>query len=284
MDRQYYSQRTGKNPGAARLGLGDLKRLFKSQYDQMAEQGYFQEDLGFWCVDSEFVPGKLGTDLEGELLLVLRKDNLWPIQSTIDDWSEDDFFDIVEFLFDHVSQPTKRTYHDWSGCGWHCSEFDRKAGQAEYRAKINRLLNSYDQGFELSDAGQVLALPDSGLTPLLEAPLPTTDSENVTARVDAAVVKYRRHRASLSDRRDAIRDLADVLEYLRPKLKTVLASKDESDLFNIANNFGIRHHNESQKVSYDRAIWYSWLFYYYLATIHAALRLIERGPSKPGAA
>jgi hypothetical protein len=59
----------------------------------------------------------------------------------------------------------------------------------------------------------VLALPDSGLTPLLEAALPTSDPENVTARVEAAVIKYRRHRASLSDRRDAIRDLADVLEY-----------------------------------------------------------------------
>jgi hypothetical protein len=76
MDRQYYSQQTGKNPGAARLGLADLKRLFMSQYDQMAEQGYFQEDLGFYCVDSDFIPGKLGTDLPGELLLVLRKSNL----------------------------------------------------------------------------------------------------------------------------------------------------------------------------------------------------------------
>src|ERR1041385_6294931 len=102
MERAYYSQRTGKNPGAARLSLWDLKRLFKSQYDQMAEQGYFQEDLGFFCIDSDFIPGKLGTDLPGELLLAVRKDNLWPIHSTIDDWSEDDFFDVVEFLFDNV--------------------------------------------------------------------------------------------------------------------------------------------------------------------------------------
>lgn len=30
----------------------------------------------------------------------------------------------------------------------------------------------------------------------------------------------------------------------------------------------------------DRAIWYSWLFYSYLATIHAGLRLIAKG-TKP---
>lgn len=204
--------------------------------------------------------------MPGELLLALRKDNLWPIHSTIDDWSEDDLFDIGEFLFDHVSQPTKKTHHDWSGCGWHCSEFDRKAGQAEYRNKVNRLLHGYDQGFELSEAGQVLAIPDGGLASLMEAPVPSSDPENITTRIEAAITKFRRHRSSLNDRRDAIRDLADVLEYLRPKLRNVLSSKDEADLFNIANNFGIRHHNESQKVSYDRAIWYSWLFYYYLAT------------------
>lgn len=278
MERQYYSQRTGKNPGTAHLSLADVKRLFKSQFDQLSEEGYFQEDLGYDCVDAGFVPGKLGTDLAGELLLTLRKEHLWPFHSTIDDWSEDDLFDVVEFLFDHVSQPTARTYHDWSACGWHCTAFDRKAGQAEFQSKVNRLLNAYDQGFELTSAGQVFSLPDTGLRPLLTASVPSRDHNNITERVEAAVSKFSRHRSSLSDRRDAIRDLADVLEFIRPKLKEVLNTKDEADLFNIANNFGIRHHNESQKVLYDRAIWYSWLFYYYLATIHAALRLIERGP------
>lgn len=73
-----------------------------------------------------------------------------------------------------------------------------------------------------------------------------------------------------------MRDLADVLEFLRPRVKEVLTSKDESDLFHLANNFGIRHHNDQQRTDYDRPIFYSWMFYYYLATIHAATRLIER--------
>ena len=55
---------------------------------------------------------------------------------------------------------------------------------------------------------------------------------------------------------------------------------DEGDLFNIVNNFGIRHHNDAQKTQYDKPIWYSWMFYYDLATIHAAVRLIERAGSK----
>ena len=46
----------------------------------------------------------------------------------------------------------------------------------------------------------------------------------------------------------------------------------ERDLFNLANNFGIRHHNDHQKTSYDANIWLSWMFYFYLATIHVVLR------------
>ena len=121
-----------------------------------------------------------------------------------------------------------------------------------------------------------MELPYNNIAPLLQADIPSSDSENITKKIDLAVLKFRRHKSTLDDRRDALRELADVLEYLKPDIKKVLASKDESDLFNIANNFGIRHHNVKQKVDYDKAIWYSWIFYYYLATIHAALRLIAK--------
>jgi len=60
------------------------------------------------------------------------------------------------------------------------------------------------------------------------------DVDNVGKRVAAAVLKFRRHRSTFSDQRDAIRDLADVLEFLRPQL--VLTNKDDAALFNIANN------------------------------------------------
>ena len=150
---------------------------------------------------------------------------------------------------------------------------------------MNRILQIYMDGFELSPDGEILSLPDSGLEELLDAPLPSVDPDNIEARIEAARRKFRRYRSSLDERRDAIRDLADVLESLRPKMKGILMSKDEGDIFNLANNFGIRHHNELQKVQYDKAIWYSWLFYYYLATIHAVLRLVAKaqaGQSTPG--
>ena len=56
----------------------------------------------------------------------------------------------------------------------------------------------------------------------------------------------------------------------------MLNNKDEKALFNIANNFGIRHHNDKQQTNYDPAIWLSWMFYFYLSTIHAVVRMIEK--------
>lgn len=276
MSRPYYSERAGRGPAAVALSLDDLRRLFKSMFSLLGDEGYFQEYLGYECVDSGFVPGLIGTDLQAELLLTLRKPDLWPIHATIDNWSEDDLFDMIEFLYDHVSKPTERHFHSYGNCGWHCTEFDSHEGQSEFRGKVNRLLRAYDSGFELSKEGEVLAVSPSGLEPILEASVPHGDLENVTERVAAAVKKFRRHRSSVTDRRDAVRGLADVLEFLRPQLKKVLLSQDEADLFNIANNFDIRHHRSGQKTEYDKPIWLSWMFYYYLATIHAAVRLIEK--------
>jgi len=281
MSRPYYSQRAGRGPAVTALSLEDLKRLFAGQFASFEYLGYFQEDLGYVCIDSGFIPGLVGGDVQAELLLSLRKPNLWPVHSTIDSWSEDDLFDMVEFLYDHISKPITRYFHEYGDCGWHCSEFERAAGQVEFREKMNRLLRNYDTGFGLSGDGEVIALSPKGFDKLLESSLPGSDPENVSSRVEAAIRKFRHHRSSLTERRDAVRGLADVLEYLRPQLKSALSSQDEQDLFNIANNFGIRHHRGDQKTHYDKAIWLSWIFYYYLATIHAALRLIEKSNGAP---
>jgi hypothetical protein len=274
--KPFYSVRTGKNPLSARFDFVTLKELFKNIFVHFEDEGYFQEALGFECVDSGFIAGTLGHDLAGTLLLDLRKKDLAPIRTRIEYYSEDDLFDIIEFLYENCSKPVKRYYHSYCDCGWHCETFDRELGRQEYREKINNVLAVYERGYELSIDGEIMGKADSGLEKLLDAPLPPYDPDNISARVEAAKLKFLRYRSSMDERRDAIRDLADVLEYLRPKLKTAITAKDEDDLFNLANNFGVRHHNLKQKTGYDKPIWYSWMFYYYLATIHAVVRVIER--------
>ena len=253
-----------------------LKRLFLNLYRDLLRKDYLQQAFGYYCVDSGNVSGELGEDIGAEVFIHLRKENIWPIEEYIDGYSEDDLFDLVELLWDWVSKPRDGYDHQFNHCGWHYETFDQEAGQVEYRQKATHLLRDYSGGYELSATGEVLALAAPGLQPLLDAKLPEHDSANVEKRVEAAIHKFRRHRSSLEDRKDAVRDLADVLEFLRPKAKEFLLSKkDDGDLFEIANSFAVRHHNDKQQSDYNKAIWYSWMFYFYLATIQAAVRVIK---------
>ncbi len=275
--RPYYSIRTGKNPNAV-IDLPMLLALFRDTYKTFSSDDYFQQAFGYDCVDNGEVSGELGSDIEAQMFRKLRKRNLWPIHDKCTSYSEDDLFDVIEFLYDCVSKPihVDSEYHGFDNCGWHCSEFDKTTGQQKYQEEISVLLRDYKDGYELSEDGEILELADIGLDHLFEANLPSSNNpKDVNDRVNVAIRKFRRYRSSVEDRRDAVRDLADVLEFLRPSIKLVLVRQDESDLFHIANKFGIRHHKEGQKNDYNKSIWYSWMFYYYLATIHAVLGLIE---------
>lgn len=269
----YYSQRTGSNPNRKGLPLADIVELFVRVYDQLRAEGYFDEAFGFTCVDEGEIPGNV-KDIELQMLLDIRKRNLWPIKSASRAYTEDDLFDVIEFLFQHVSKPVDGHLHTWNDCGMHWETFNQEKGRTEFRKQINAVLSHYVKPFELALSGEILHKPEAGFEPILEADVPSKDG-NVVARLNAAVLRFRRHASTIDDRRQAVRDLADVLEYLRPQVKAFLNSADENDLFNIANNFAIRHHNDKQKTGYDAALWLSWMFYLNLATIHVVLRKIE---------
>ena len=274
MAHSYYSQRSGLGPHLNGLPLRDIVDLFVRVYDQLRMGGYFDQAFGFECVDAGHIPGTV-PEPELEILLSIRKRSLWPIKTYESGYSEDDLFDIIEFLFQHVSKPMKGNHHSWNDCGMHWETFDKLEGRTEFCEKMNAVLCHYEKAFELSSNGEVLHKPEEGFESILVAELPISD-KNVMDRVQASIVRFRRHGASIEDRRQAVRDLADVLEYLRPQIKAHLTSKDENDLFNLANNFGIRHHNDRQRTNYDAALWLSWMFYFYLSTIHVLTRKIQK--------
>lgn len=276
MSRRYYSIRTGKNPHGSNISLVMFRSFFHSVYRGFYESGHFQEHFGYYCVDADYVPGKLGSEPGAVMMLKLRKQHLWPFPDKFADFSEEDLFDVIEFLHDHCSKPLTGQHHTYADCGWHYHTFSKHEGQDEFRTAVTELLNSYGVGYELSPEGEILEMAAHGTEPLLTADLPINDS-NISGRLASAISKFRRYRSTLDERRDAVRDLADVLEYLRPQIKITLDRQDEADLFNIANNFGIRHHRQDQKNNYDQSIWLSWTFYFYLATVHAVVRMIDRG-------
>lgn len=273
--RQYYSVRTGKITQDQEINLEVLKRLFSITYNKLVKGGYFQKYFGIDCTDG-YIEGELGEDIDAIIFVNLRKENLYPIYKSLPNYTEDDLFDMIEFLHDHCSKGLEGNYHSWNGCGYHYEKFDDLEGQKHFRDELNPILGGYREGFEISKEGHILVLSQNGLSNLFEAEIPSSDKGNITNKIDAAILKFRRHKSTLDDRREAIRELADVLEFIKPAVKKHLNKKDENDIFNIANNFGIRHHNKDQQTEYDKPIWYSWIFYFYLATIHVVLRLAEK--------
>lgn len=273
--------------------LRDLIRALKRAVDEMAQRDYLQEWYGYRCVDAGDVPGRAGVELSAHIDTVLGFE--WPLpDEPLEEWSGDqmlptDFveqavedlqdrvFDVIEFLHDHVSAgiPDPSRHHTYNQCGWHYDRFDPQPAQDVFRSRMNSVLANYESGYHLTPLGEIERRAPRGMDQILTAKLVTSD-EDVRARVDAALAINRNRRRTVDDQRDAVRNLFDVLEKLRPLVKSEMMTGDERDLFNIANNFAIRHFNDRQRADYDSAVWLSWMFYVNLATVHLLLRIIER--------
>jgi hypothetical protein len=271
--RKYYSQRIGNQPIS---DIRNLRSLILAIYQDFKTKGYFQKYFGYWCVDQDYVSGEAGENLDNFFLLKLRKTKLYPIEEYMYQYEEDDIFDVIELLYDCCAKPIPQDsdYHSYSACGYHYSFFNEGAGKNEFRSELNSILIDYKDGFELSEEGEILLSTESEFKTLLEADSSITGNDQ--QKYEKAILKYRASRLDLQERLIAVRELADILENIRPKLKEILNNKDESDLFELANRFGIRHHNQNQQTQYDKKIWCSWMFYFYVATIQASFRLMEK--------
>jgi len=276
MARRYYTSR--KRPGS--ITLDELYQKLQNLYLLFREKNYFKEKAGLTVTDfPDSIKHAAAVALSFQPFPVTK----W--SST--DVTEDHIFETLEFLYDHASRPGQWTSMT-TETGWNYYDYDSydsEAGRAEFRKTANVFLADYKDGYELTDEGTVLALGTHGLQHIIDADIIPYDEVNVDSRVRHAITKWRNRRLSLQEKKEAIRELADVFEWLKKtkSLSKVLDSKDEAAIFDLANNFAIRHHDPKQKTSYDRAIWYSWIFHFYLATYHATIRLLLRQGKIKGA-
>ena len=270
--RLYFSSRKGSKPP---IPLYEAHSQLETLYGLYRDKEYFRQKLGTGT--------RYGTSEEQKRLALIRLGfPAFPLGGwSVGQITEDHIFDVIEFLFDHASKPGSWNPDD------ECYEsFDDAAGKEEFRSSANSILAQFGEGFELGEDGQIRAHATGGLEHIIGAQIVPFDDVNVDSKVRAAIEKWRKRHPTLEDKKEAIRLLADVFEWLQKTkhLEKALASKDESDLFNIANNFAIRHHRPAQKGSYDQSIWYNWIFHFYLATYHAAIRLlIRQQPEEPNA-
>ncbi|MGW8847964.1 hypothetical protein ACWGNE_09285 [Streptomyces xiamenensis] len=269
----YWPQRIGR-PHAHAPSADPVKSsqmAFARLINEFDDRGYLTEVFGQLCVDSDVELPERSQILLDRLGLP----DLWPLQP--DTWTLDVFYGLIEVFHDLVSRPRSRHRHDFSGCGWHRSEFHAGAARTLYRWKVNRILRGSGADYELAaegqDTGRLVAVTDDARNDLVHRSLNTTEPSH-RERVAHALSLFRGRAATAEDKRSAIVALAGILESQRPLLKTHLDRHDEDALFNIANNYDLRHRNARQRVDYDDAF-LDWIFWWYLATIELVNQLLN---------
>ncbi|MCZ2810116.1 hypothetical protein O2W15_01580 [Modestobacter sp. VKM Ac-2979] len=277
--RPYWSERQGRHTYAT-FTPTQARRAFAGVVAACDAQSELQEAFGYDCVDEGEVPGTLGTAIEERLLTILGREDLWPIGHRAESWDDDTLFDMMEFLHDHVSTPVSGRFHDYSNCGFHGARFTPEPARSNYRSLVSDILRRMDPGYEMTSQGEIIRAVPDGVAPLLDT-APRQLELSQRQHVEAAITKYRARSSTRTDRRDAVRDLADVLEHLRDDVKATMPSKDEAMLFEMANRFWIRHNRPGEHRDYDHDAWWSWLFYVYLASIALVTHLADRDSSPP---
>lgn len=269
--RKYYTERMGlpKEP----LRLEGLQLLIKIMFEEYNGKYYFQGAFGYYCVDEEYVPGKKGINLEDHLKRTFLGREIYPIEKNYKSFSVGTCFDLIEYFFDNIGVPTRQSYHSWDNCGMHVYSADYEEGKKELRKEINPYLNRYGKGFELMPNGEIYKKSPDTLSPIITNPPNSGDEENIDDKVRRAISKFLHHSSNIDEKKESIRILADVLEFIRVDIKEYMFRTDENRLFEIANQFGVRHHNVEQKTDFDKNIWLEWIFYSYLNSINTIVKI-----------
>jgi len=260
-DREYYTERRVRK---MHLNLEQAKKLFLTLYKDMGDQEYY--NYFHYAKSREWRP-----DPETYFLTHLRIDGVWPIRDGIADYDEPTLFTVIEFLHDYVVKPI-----DTSQYG--NEEAIRKArqqGKVEFRRRVNEILQRYGNGYQLGENGEIHELPSPGLSALVDSIPSTSDPDNIDRLMTHAIQKFFRYGATQDDRRDAIKALGDVMEYLK-KSGVRLDLRDESALFQILNDFAIRHHNKSEQAEYNKKDFFEYVFYVLLASVTFLLKRVVR--------
>jgi len=268
--RGYFAERVG--PNGRGLTIGMLKTSFARLITRMYEAGYLDHRIPRGCVDGP----QQDTDPSRVLAEHLEIGGLWPLEP--DGWPEELFYSLVEVLHDLVARPQHRWWHDFSSCGWHYSDFNIDTARQLYRFQVNELLERSAVPYCLADSGEdegrLVVGVDAARGGLVVAVTERADAPS-REKVRHAIALFRSRDATIEDRRSAVVALAGVLEARKALLKRVLTNKDESDLFRVANEFDVRHHNDRQRSDYD-PMFLDWMFWWYLATVELTDRILDR--------
>lgn len=272
---RYYAEREGHasaQPSAYSSLVGEFAELLLA----LREQGYFPTALPRDCVDDP-------TDWDDVSIRASRairvpfawNGNPWATS----DWSDPLLYSLIEYFHDAAQRPrTPGTIHSFAGCGAHYGEHNAASGGAVYRWRVNELLDRHDVGLNLGKVGDERGrLVRKFGTPLDDAAdhRAAEGADDPEDEVAHAIRVFRERGATATQKRGALVLLAGALEQRRQEVKVVLG-KDEDVLFRIANEFGLRHRNDRQRMDYGDEF-LDYMFSAYLSAVTLMEALERRG-------
>lgn len=267
---QYYAERKGLT-ASTEQSFEVLGEQFANLLGDMQDRDYFPIAMPRECVDNNVDWLEVGQRVSRAISMPFA----WsgnPAEAAL--WGEAILLSVMEFFHDQSQRPRRPDYfHEFNGCGWHYTEHSAESGTAIYRWRVNELLDRHKTGLNLARSGD----ERGRLVQRFGSPFDTeADARAAEGAADPndevahAIRSFRERGASSTQKRSALNLLAGALEPRRKKMKALLG-KDEDDLFHIANNFGIRHRNNHQRMNYGD----EFLDYVFVAFL-SSVRLMER--------
>lgn len=258
MTRRYFSQREN---GAPAITTQDFAYRFYHILEGFALDDYFNR------LDIKFRHSLSSSDkLKRELAVAFgpESDNMLPTERNLLNMRRNSIFDLIEFLSEYVSEPHPTNLPPF------IKTIRVNEGLEKWRRTVNECLEQLDPPYNLTTNKEIeIASPSAGLRRLVDDY--ASPSQDAQEKIDHACRLFLKRNATVLDRRSALKDLADILEMLRDDLNASIGKKKADKLFDIANNYGIRHNNREQlemNESYAR-----WFFYSALSTIDLVVNL-----------
>ncbi|MBU3187916.1 hypothetical protein [Clostridium estertheticum] len=276
---KYYAERNGLLEENCDISFEDLKEYFNKIYNFFDNKEYFEVAIkGVWKSKSKYsdelyqvVPPLLSPDPTVFFINNLQSQEIYPIYTYYQNYTEEQLFTVLEILYDKIS------LYDYSK-----SILETKPMKEEFAMQINNILKLYDVGYFLEPtSGTVTKGANEAVKHMLSEDYSEILPTNVMTKMRSAIKMYYRFDSSMEYKKQAIVTLATILENQRDELKDILnknfeTNKNDHDklIFNIVNEYEVRHDKPIEKTNYNHEIWYDWMMQYYTSVIIAYYRLI----------
>jgi len=243
--------------------------------NSLVSKGAFGEDYPWTCENG----GIIGTDTQSfwmaargdnpNLILPVKQYNTQPTLVALD---------LIEFCYEHVSEPNQLFFHDYPRPGHHHLGFDREAGRIQFRESVNTIFQRNGLVYELGPDGHVRRLMPPVLREAVLAGLPRTGDVQLDDMLNKSITKFASPDPEI--REDGLKDLWDAFERLKtiigtkksdsikalldraasePKMRAVL-EEESRRLTDIGNDFQIRHF-ETNKTPITESAQVDYLFH-----------------------